>query len=336
MPQPWTTVLPWRCLKPAIIDRGAAEPPTSMECSFERSQRSGSLSSMPRMPIQIVGTPAVIVTPSRSNVLEQRLGIEERAGEDELRAHHEAGVGVAPRVRMEHRHDRQKRLLLGHVQAERRRERLTERVQHRRAMRVENALRHPRRAARVAHGRGRILVEAGILVVVRIGSREQLLVGVLDDEDVLDRRPVRELLPERQQRAVDDHGLVARVGGDVGEIVRMQAQVERVQDVAGARDAEVGLEVLVVVPAKRGDAGARLEPEPLERDRQLPRAAAEVGERVAVEAPVGKPRDDLLVREVRLRPLQDRRQRQLEVHHQTLHGCLLLPETLPDSQRPPR
>ena len=63
MPQPCTTVLPWRCWKPAIIARGAAEPPTSIECSFERSQRSGSLSSMPRMPIQIVGTPAVIVTP---------------------------------------------------------------------------------------------------------------------------------------------------------------------------------------------------------------------------------------------------------------------------------
>ena len=215
------------------------------------------------------------------------------------------------------------RLLLGHVQAERRRERLPERVQDGGAVRVEDALRHPCRTARVAHGRGRVLVEAGILVVVRIGAREQLLVRVLDDEDVLDRRPVRELLPERQQRAVDDHGLVARVRGDVGEVVRMQAQVERVQDVAGARDAEVGLEVLVVVPRERGDAGAWLEPETLERDRQLPRPAPEVGERVTVEAPVGEPRDDLLVREVRLGPLQDRRQRQLEIHHQTLHDCSL-------------
>ena len=62
MPQPCTTVFPCRCLKPAIIARGAADPPTSIEWSFEMSHRSGSLSSIPRIPIQIVGTPAVIVT----------------------------------------------------------------------------------------------------------------------------------------------------------------------------------------------------------------------------------------------------------------------------------
>ncbi len=61
MPQPWTTLRPWR-LKPAIIARGAAEPPTSIPFMRERSQRSGSASSIARMPIQIVGTPAVQVT----------------------------------------------------------------------------------------------------------------------------------------------------------------------------------------------------------------------------------------------------------------------------------
>ena len=62
MPQPWTTVSPWRCLKPAIIERGAAEPPTSIAFSAERSHRSGSASSIARIPSQIVGTPAVAVT----------------------------------------------------------------------------------------------------------------------------------------------------------------------------------------------------------------------------------------------------------------------------------
>ena len=135
-------------------------------------------------------------------VVEQRLGIEERAGEDDLRPDHQAGVGVAPGVGVEHRHDRQQRLLLGHVQAERRDERLAERVQDGRAVRVEDALRHPGRAARVAHRRGVVLVELRVLVVVRVGAGEQLLVGVLDDEDVLDLRLVGELLPERQQRAL--------------------------------------------------------------------------------------------------------------------------------------
>ena len=99
----------------------------------------------------------------------------------------------------------------------------------------------------------------------------------------------------------------------------MQPEVERVEDVAGAGDPEIGLEVLVVVPAEGGDAVARLEAEPLQRHRELPGALAEVGERVGVEAPVRHPRHDLLVREVRLRALEDRRQRQLEVHHQAVH-----------------
>ena len=257
----------------------------------------------------------------RLEVLEQRLRVEERAGEDDLRPDHQARVGVAPGVRVEHRHHREERLLLGHVQAERRRERLAQRVQDGRAVRVEDALRHPGRAARVAH-RGRlVLVQLRVLVVVRIGSGEQLLVGVLDHEDVLDRGPVGELLPERQQALVDDDGLVARVGRDVGEVVRVQAQVERVQDEPAAGDPEVGLQVRVVVPAERRDAVAALEAELLQRDRELARAPAEIGERVGVEAPVRQPRHDLLMREVRLGPLQDGRQRQLEVHHQALHDC---------------
>ena len=52
----------------------------------------------------------------------------------------------------------------------------------------------------------------------------------------------------------------------------MQAQVQRVQDEAAARDAEVRLEMLVVVPAERRDAVAALEPELLQRDGELPRA----------------------------------------------------------------
>ncbi len=254
-------------------------------------------------------------------VVEQRLGIEERAGEHELRPDHQAGVRVAPGVRVEHRHHRQEGLLFGHMQAERRRECLAERVQHGGAMRVEDTLRHPGRAARVAHRRGGVLVELGVAVVVRVAAGEQLLVAVLDYEDVLDRRLVGELLPERQQALVDDQRLVARVRGDVAEVVRVQPQVERVQDETAAGDPEIRLQVLVVVPAERRHAVARLEPDPLQRHGELLRATAEIGERVAVEATVRHPRHDLLVREVRLGPLQDRRQRQLEVHHQALHVC---------------
>ena len=129
----------------------------------------------------------------------------------------------------------------------------------------------PGRAARVTHRRGLVLVQLGVAPRVRVGRREQLLVRVLDDEHVLDLRPAEELLEQRQQAAVDDHGPVARVGRDVGEVVRVQAQVQRVQHEAAARDAEVRLVVLVVVPAERRDAVAALEAEALQR---RPRARA--------------------------------------------------------------
>ena len=43
---------------------------------------------------------------------------------------------------------------------------------------------------------------------------------------------------------------------DVGELVGVEAEVERVEDAADERNAEVGLEVLAVVPAEGGDAVA--------------------------------------------------------------------------------
>ena len=165
-----------------------------------------------------------------------------------------------------------------------------------------------------------VLVELRVLPLVRVGAGEQLLVRVLDDEDVLDRRVVLELVEQRQQHPVDDDDLVAGVRRDVREVGRMQPQVERVEDEAAARDAEVALHVLVVVPGERRDAVAALEPEVLQRHGELPGAPGAVAVRVAVEALVGEPRDDLLVREVRLRAPQERGERQLEVHHQAVHG----------------
>ena len=73
---------------------------------------------------------------------------------------------------------------------------------------------------------------------------------------------------------VDDHRAVVRVRCDVREVVRVQAQVERVQHEAAARDAEVRLVVLVVVPAERRDAVAALEPELV---AARPRARARAG-----------------------------------------------------------
>ena len=62
MPQPWTMWSPWRSPKASIIARGGAAPPTVMNRIDERSHLPGFASSVCRIPIQIVGTPAVTVT----------------------------------------------------------------------------------------------------------------------------------------------------------------------------------------------------------------------------------------------------------------------------------
>src|SRR5207244_12685063 len=82
--------------------------------------------------------------------------------------------------------------------------------------------------ARVTHRRGLALVELRVLPVVGIGGGEQLLVRVLDDEDVLDRRSLPELLEQGDKRAVDDHRAVTGVAGDVVEVVWMEPEVEGV------------------------------------------------------------------------------------------------------------
>jgi len=136
---------------------------------------------------------------------------------------------------------------------------------------------------------------------------------------VLDRRPLAELFEQRQERTVDDHRAVAGVGCDVREVVRMKAEVERVEDEAAARDAEVRLVVLVVVPAERRHAVAALEAGLPQGRGQLPGAPQRLAVVGAVEALVGEAGDDLAVAEERLRPAQQVREREREVHHQAFH-----------------
>src|SRR5665811_555039 len=95
----------------------------------------------------------------------------------------------------------------------------------------------------------------------------------------------------------------------------------RDQDEAAARDAEVCLVMLVMVPAERRNPVAALEAEAFQCDRELPRAPHRVLVRRAVEALVWQARDDLAVAVVRLRPPQQMRQRELEIHHQAVHGA---------------
>ena len=202
-------------------------------------------------------------------------------------------------------------------------------------MRVENALRLARGAGRVAHrGRG-ALVRIG-RIRDRLDTVQQLFVvdhrvqaggsapaASLNAHHDRVRHPRlrRDLLPQRQQRLVDEHDAIVRVVDDEAELVGMEAKVERVKDAAGQWDAEVGLEMLIVVPCERGNPVAGTDPELLQRPRQTPGPRGEVGEGVPVKRPVRAARDDGPPREDALGVPKDGRQRQREIHHQAVHGA---------------
>ena len=84
-------------------------------------------------------------------------GLRVRSREELRCAHHEAGIGGAPRVGVEHRHYVQDHLLFGQRKSARLRH--GEAVEVDRAVRVDDAFRVSDRAGRVAPTRGSTLVE---------------------------------------------------------------------------------------------------------------------------------------------------------------------------------
>ncbi len=205
--------MPCRCLKPAIIARGAAEPPTSIPFMRDRSYLLGIRvehredaepdrrhSGRPRHPLL-------------DEVLEQALRVEVRPRVDELRADHRrrgtdsptrsrgtsarpAGSRPAPRYRVPSGCRRRRRACAGSSSGASR-----GRPSASRSCRSCNTSQPPR--SRRARGRRHASGS---------DARDELLVRVLDHEHVLDLRLVEELLEQRHQAAVDDHRLVARRG----------------------------------------------------------------------------------------------------------------------------
>ncbi len=163
-------------------------------------------------------------------------------------------------------------------------------------MRVDDALRVAGRAARVAHGGGSALVDLGVLEAGRIGSREELLVAqdldvggggrelarvaVAHHDVALDGRELaRDLGEQWDEVVVDEDEAVGGVVGDVRELLREQAEVERVEHRADGRHPEVGLEVLLGVPRERADAVPRLDAEAEQRHGKPVGALGDLGER---------------------------------------------------------
>ena len=266
---------------------------------------------------------------------DQRLGLQEPVRHDQVRAGHHRGVRQAPGVRVEHRHHRQHPVVL--------RQRRTRcpvqtpiECRYDRPVAVDDALRVPGGAAGVAHRRRRPLVQFGPAERVGLGG-EQVLVGVhltarrrpgrarrppsvtcSGHDDVPDRGGVRQHLgQQRHQGRVDDDHVVARVGGDVADHLRVEPQVQRVQHRAHGRNGQVGLEMLGVVPHQRGHALVAVHAEAAQRVRQLRRPGA--GRAVAL--PPRCPRasgHDLAGRRSRRAVAHHRGHRQRNVHHRAL------------------
>ena len=207
--------------------------------------------------------------------VEQALRIEMRPRIDELRAEHRCEIRIAPRVRVEHRHDRQDRVALGDAEPHRVAGGDAERVQHRRAVRVQDALRQPGGAARVTHRCRFVLVELGIGPGVGIRGGEQAP-RTSPRRRARARSCVRSTncVEQRHEAPVDDHDACRRRGlrctRDRSGAAAGSACAARIRR-TGCRDRPRGAGV---VPAERRDAVAALEAEPCEPDGQRTRAAA--------------------------------------------------------------
>jgi len=108
----------------------------------------------------------------------------------------------------------------------------------------------------IAQRREVVLVDRGGPVQLRPGGHQVLVVqhpGVAvrpvrgDDDEV--PAPGPDLVDQREQRPVGDDDAVLGVLDDVGDLRRLQAEVDGVQHRASQRDREVELEVPVVFQA---------------------------------------------------------------------------------------
>ncbi len=202
-----------------------------------------------------------------------------------------------------------------------------------RAVRVHHALRPARGAGGVAHGHRVVLIVRHVVEFFRRAGEEILVARELlrhrlaaegEHDHLLEVRLAADLLEERQQDVVDDEEAVLGVIRDPGDVVWREPQVERVHHAARRRDAEIALQVGVMVPAQRRHALALLQPRGEQRRGQLARAPVVLGECVPLERLVGQAADDLRFAVQPPGALQQVVQRQPVAHHGRAHGTSLL------------
>ena len=245
-----------------------------------------------------------------------RAAVELRPRHHHARPAHWTGERQAPGIGVEHRHDRQHRVV--GVQRQRLGAGRHHRMEDVRAMRVEDALRvagGPRSVAEA--GRGALVellpakVAVGLGEPVLIGDRvlepSRRHVGGVGQHDIaLDRRQfVGDRLEQRHEGEVGHHEPVLGVIHDPGDLLREKARVDGVIDRANPCDPVPGLEVTETVPCKGRDPVAEPDPVALEPFGHFQRPLANCAIVGAVHRALDHARCDFLGRKLDRREIDD-------------------------------
>ena len=292
-------------------------------------------SSSGSTPIQMVGTPAATVTRSSSIRSAMAWRRQVGTGHHERRRRPPPGVGEAPGVGVEHRHDRagSTSRLAG-----------TEAVGRssppscagtssggcrRRPWgcpwcRSCSTSTRPGSRRRPCHSTG-VAAASSVLVVEQLDRRRGS--GTSPSPSSMTTmwrhraRRCRQQRPQQaEQRAVDEDHLVLGVVDDVGDLLGEQADVERVQHPAGAGRREVQLEVAGGVPGEGGHPAVGRDAEVVEHAAQAAGPRRPTRRRCARSTPSAVAVTISLSREQALGPVEEVGQRERTVLHQALHG----------------
>src|SRR6185312_2070295 len=124
-----------------------------------------------------------------------------------------------------------------------------------------------------------------------------------------------ELFQHRKQHVIHNQKPVLRMVGNPRDLVRMQPQIQRMQDSAHSGDAVVRLEMNMVVPHQRGYAITFSDARRLQALRQPERSFINTAPCGAMDASVGQSRDHLYIPEIFACPFQHSQEGERRFHH---------------------
>src|SRR5437588_1777050 len=108
---------------------------------------------------------------------------------------------------------------------------------------------------------------------------------------------------------------------DIRQLIGMKPQIESVYHPATSGYSKISFQVMIVIAHEGGYPIATAQSGLAERASQPSSAPVEIGIGVAMNRPVGLPRNDFNFSEKLVDPLQQVHQGQRIIHHQPVHGA---------------